>query len=99
MRSIHANRKLVHKSLGLSTIAELPPSYNVAPTQQVLVARDHDGKREGVAMRWGLIPWWAKDAKMAQINARSETAAVARWWNCNDGHEPERNNAVSGLLP
>jgi putative SOS response-associated peptidase YedK len=66
----------VHKWLSLSTFAELPPSYNVAPTQQVLVARDHDGKREGVAMRWGLIPSWAKDAKMAQINARSETAAT-----------------------
>jgi putative SOS response-associated peptidase YedK len=26
-------------------------------------------------MRWGLIPSWAKDKKMAQINARSETAA------------------------
>jgi putative SOS response-associated peptidase YedK len=66
----------VHKWLNLSTFAELPPSYNVTPTQQVLVARDHDGKREGVALRWGLIPSWAKDAKMAQINARSETAAT-----------------------
>ena len=66
----------VHKWLSLSTFAELPPSYNVAPTQQVLVARDYDGKREGVAMRWGLTPSWAKDSKMAQINARSETAAT-----------------------
>jgi len=45
----------------------LRPSYNVAPTQQVLVAREHDGKREAVIMRWGLIPSWAKDKKMAQI--------------------------------
>src|SRR5262245_43430702 len=66
----------VRKWLNLSTFAELPSSYNVAPTQQVLVARDHDGKREGVAMRWGLIPSWAKDKKMAQINARSESAAT-----------------------
>jgi putative SOS response-associated peptidase YedK len=66
----------VHKWLSLSTFVELSPSYNVATAQQVLVARDHDGKREGVAMRWGLIPSWAKDAKMAQINARSETAAT-----------------------
>jgi putative SOS response-associated peptidase YedK len=51
----------------LSPAAELPPSYNVAPTQKVLVARDHDGKREGVAMRWGLIPSWAKDKKIAQM--------------------------------
>jgi putative SOS response-associated peptidase YedK len=66
----------VHKWLSLLTFAELPPSYNVAPTQRVLVARDHDGKREGVAMRRGLIPSWAKNPKMAQINARSETAAT-----------------------
>jgi putative SOS response-associated peptidase YedK len=53
----------------------MPPNYNVAPTQQVLVAREHDGKHEGVAMRWGLIPSWAKDKKIAQINARADTAA------------------------
>ena len=55
--------------------AEMPPNYNVAPTQQVLVAREQDGKHEGVAMRWGLIPSWAKDKKIAQINARADTAA------------------------
>lgn len=38
---------------------ELSASYNVAPTQKVLVARDQDGKRERVVMRWGLIPSWA----------------------------------------
>ena len=54
---------------------ELPASYNVAPTQKVLVAREHDGKCEGAVMRWGLIPSWAKDKKMAQINARADTAA------------------------
>jgi putative SOS response-associated peptidase YedK len=61
--------------LTLLTPVELPLSYNIAPTQKVLVARDHDGKREGFAMRWGLIPSWAKDKKMAQINARADTAA------------------------
>jgi putative SOS response-associated peptidase YedK len=52
-----------------------PPSYNVAPTQQILVAREYEGKREGVAMRWGLTPSWAKDKKIAQINARADTVA------------------------
>jgi putative SOS response-associated peptidase YedK len=62
-------------TLCLQSLAELPPSYNVAPTQQVLVAREHDGQREGVVMRWGLIPSWAKDKKAPQINARAESAA------------------------
>lgn len=56
----------------------IPPRYNVAPTQDVIVV----GRREGRAprlgrLRWGLIPPWAKDpgigAKM--INARSESLA------------------------
>lgn len=65
----------LRETLTLLSPAELPPSYNVAPTQKVLVARERDGKREGVAMRWGLIPSWAKDKNMAQINARADTAA------------------------
>lgn len=61
----------LRKTMTLLSPSETPPelsaSYNVAPTQKVLVAREHDGKREGVVMRWGLIPSWAKDKKMAQI--------------------------------
>jgi len=51
------------------------PRYNIAPTQSVLTVRTVDGKWELVAMGWGLIPSWAKDAKTAQINARAETVA------------------------
>jgi putative SOS response-associated peptidase YedK len=67
-----------HKQLlpMLDSAAELASSYNVAPTQKVLVAREHAGKREGVVMRWGLIPSWAKDKKMSQINARADSAAT-----------------------
>ena len=65
----------LRKTLVLSALPEVPPNYNVAPTQQVLVARQQDGQRAGVLMRWGLIPSWAKDKKMAQINARADTAA------------------------
>ena len=57
------------------TPPELSASYNVAPTQKILVARQIDDKREGVVMRWGLIPSWAKDKKMAQINARADSAS------------------------
>ena len=65
----------LRRTMTLTSPSELPPSYNVAPTQKILVARELDGKREGVAMRWGFIPSWAKDKKMAQINARADTAA------------------------
>lgn len=51
--------------------------YNVAPTQTIIaIVRGEDGAPQARAMRWGLIPPWAKDAKIAyrMINARSETA-------------------------
>ena len=50
--------------------------YNVAPTQTIIaVVRGEDGEPQARPMRWGLIPSWANDAKIAykMINARSET--------------------------
>jgi len=53
------------------------PRYNVAPSQQVAVVRNAGDHDELVPMKWGLIPSWAKDDKIANhtINARSETVA------------------------
>ena len=52
------------------------PGYNIAPTESVLTVRNFDG-REAAFMRWGLIPFWAKDPKIGarMINARAETVA------------------------
>lgn len=50
--------------------------YNVAPTQPVPVVRRVDaGRRRLDLVRWGLIPFWARDAKIGYrtINARAET--------------------------
>ena len=57
---------------------ELSPRYNIAPTQQVAAVRLNGERRELVSLRWGLIPSWAKEAKIAAslINARADTAAV-----------------------
>jgi putative SOS response-associated peptidase YedK len=51
--------------------------YNIAPTQTIIaIVRDESGAPVARAMRWGLIPPWAKDSRIAykMINARSETA-------------------------
>jgi putative SOS response-associated peptidase YedK len=52
------------------------PSYNVAPQSvQPVVRLDRDSSdREFALMRWGLVPFWAKDAKFgySTINARAE---------------------------
>jgi putative SOS response-associated peptidase YedK len=54
-------------------------SWNVAPTQTSLVVRRHpeSGGRHLDALRWGLVPRWAKDTKDAAklINARGEGIA------------------------
>jgi len=74
------------------TADELQPDYNVAPTKAVytVVSRSGTGPQDEPAskaerpagrqlrvMRWGLVPFWAKDAKIGSrmINARSETIA------------------------
>jgi putative SOS response-associated peptidase YedK len=61
----------------------LVPDYNVAPTKQVyaVVERvpDQDAKpeRQLRTVKWGLVPFWAKDPGIGNkmINARMETVA------------------------
>ena len=65
----------------------LQPDFNVAPTDPVAAVltrrpRDEDGgrgepRRRLTVLRWGLVPSWAKDRRIAArlINARLETVA------------------------
>jgi putative SOS response-associated peptidase YedK len=52
------------------------PTFNAAPqsTQPVVRLNRDTGKREFALARWGLVPFWAKDAKFgySTINARAE---------------------------
>ena len=52
------------------------PSWNVAPTDPLPIVRTDDkaGERSLEVMRWGLVPFWAKDIKVgfANINAKAE---------------------------
>ena len=56
------------------------PSYNAAPqsVQPVVRLNRDTGAREFSLLRWGLVPFWARDAKLgyATINARAEQAAA-----------------------
>jgi putative SOS response-associated peptidase YedK len=49
--------------------------YNVAPTDEAMVVVQREDRRAVTAYRWGLIPHWASDAKVASrmFNARAET--------------------------
>ncbi|NOR67086.1 MAG: SOS response-associated peptidase, partial [Woeseiaceae bacterium] len=63
---------------GASGSFEVEPRYNIAPTQHIAAIRNNeeDG-RELTMLRWGLIPFWAKDKSIGNrmINARAETVA------------------------
>src|SRR3984893_16856475 len=60
---------------------DLPISWNIAPTQDILAIRLHPETKQRTldTLRWGLIPNWAKDPKIAYktINARVETLDTA----------------------
>jgi putative SOS response-associated peptidase YedK len=63
---------------GLAELVLPPWDYNVAPTTfQPVIRPDRDtGEREVTLMRWGLVPYFAKDLKtfaFSTINARAET--------------------------
>ncbi|MBT7697647.1 MAG: SOS response-associated peptidase [Desulfobacterales bacterium] len=53
---------------------DVKPSYNVAPSRNILAVINHNGNRLG-KLSWGFIPSWAKNIENApkHINARMET--------------------------
>ena len=60
---------------GNAQAPNLRPSWNVAPTQDLAVVVLNAGlERELATMRWGLIPSWCREQKMAYstFNARAE---------------------------
>jgi putative SOS response-associated peptidase YedK len=69
---------MLREAFGFVERPNLPPRYNIAPTQEAPVLRQRrepKGERTLQNLRWGLIPSWAKDGKIAGtlINARAET--------------------------
>ncbi len=69
--------KVLAEAFALEEVPDLPPRYNIAPTQDAPVIRETGGGRRLDILRWGLIPSWARDPAIGNrlINARAETAA------------------------
>lgn len=69
----------VHEIVERFSLQELDfqyaPSYNVAPTQQVLTIATNQEARTVSHMRWGLVPEWQKQpqSRPPLLNARLET--------------------------
>ena len=57
-----------------NSLPDFKPRYNIAPSETLPVVVS-TGERRVELMRWGLVPFWAKDEKIGykMINARAET--------------------------
>lgn len=79
--TLHHTRAEIEEFFQISLPPQYAPRYNIAPTQPVLIVREHphaaDGRLEAAHVVWGLIPPWAEDPRLGSkmINARCETAA------------------------
>src|SRR4051794_10894517 len=77
---LHTPVAILQQAFRFTQRPNLEPRFNIAPTQSVpVIRRSRDGERELVMVRWGLVPFWAKDISIGarMINARAETAATA----------------------
>jgi putative SOS response-associated peptidase YedK len=63
-----------------NALPNYPERFNIAPTDPVLTVRFNPKSQERTldVLRWGLVPYWAKDLKFGArcINARTETLAT-----------------------
>ncbi len=71
-----ANPEAIQQQFNLTSAPDIPPRYNIAPTQPVAVI-SNDNPRELTFYKWGLIPSWAKEASIGSrmINARADSVA------------------------
>lgn len=79
--ALYADYKMILERFDIDQVSfgeeEYEASFNIAPSQHVVaVVSDGNSNRLG-RLQWGLIPPWAKEAKIGykMINARAETAA------------------------
>lgn len=78
-----ASQELLEDLYEVDDFDGMPPaSWNIAPTDQVPAVIERPGpdgpRRKLVALTWGLVPSWSKDARGGArlINARVETVAA-----------------------
>lgn len=75
--TLYTDGTVIAQQFELTEVPVLEPHYNIAPTQPVAVVRQTQQGRALHALRWGLVPPWAKDPAIGSrmINARAETVA------------------------
>jgi putative SOS response-associated peptidase YedK len=77
--TLKTSRERIQEMFRLQRLGEFDPRYNIAPSQPILAVRVQPGggEREGVRLKWGLIPSWAKEPGIGNslANARADTVA------------------------
>jgi putative SOS response-associated peptidase YedK len=76
--TLTTSREVLARAFDLEEVPALAPRFNVAPGQDVATIWHPPDEQRALRMRrWGLVPHWARDAKIGSrlINARAETAA------------------------
>jgi putative SOS response-associated peptidase YedK len=90
--TLRAAAPAVADLFNVDEVPEMPPRFNIAPTQPVIgIVGRRGGGRALKYLQWGLIPSWAKDPAIGQrlINARAENLTerpafrnAYRWRRC-----------------
>ncbi|MBI4851832.1 MAG: SOS response-associated peptidase [Acidobacteria bacterium] len=73
----HHNQEEVIERFGIQeTLFDIKARFNIAPSQQIAAVCQEE-KRVLTSYKWGLVPYWSKDAQIGNklINARAETLA------------------------
>ena len=73
--------------------------FNIAPTQEapVIRAANDGGAREVAMMRWGLVPFWAKDLKF--VDGPQTISAGRRRVVADTGRAPQALLPTGAVLP
>jgi putative SOS response-associated peptidase YedK len=78
--TLHTERDVLVRRFRIDPegVEGLEARYNVAPSTDILTVRSGPEGRQASWMRWGLVPFWAKDRSKlpSMINARAETVAT-----------------------
>lgn len=77
--ALFSHMKALAERFGVKRVEFDPgPRYNISPDEEISVTVSEDRSRKIVGMKWGLIPFWAKEPKTeySTINARAETLAA-----------------------
>jgi putative SOS response-associated peptidase YedK len=89
------NPTALKAAFDLIEMPDLPPRYNIAPSQDIAIIRADTSGRHLSLAHWGLIPSWAKEADSgySTINARAETVDTKptfRAIQASSLHHPDR---------